>query len=229
MTSGIDAHDLDPAVRPQDDLFRHVNGRWLAEHEIPADRSFDGAFRALHDRAEEQVREIIAELGAQAAGSGGAPADPTRPGSARCTPASWTPRPSSDAASSRSPASSPRSTPRPTTPRSPPCSAPCSAPAARRSPGSTSTTTPTTPSGTRCYLYQAGLGLPDESYYREDAHAADPRGVRPARRADARALRAGPRAGAGRGRRRAWRSRPRSPPTTGTWSRTATPSGPTTR
>ncbi|WNB86747.1 M13 family metallopeptidase [Cellulomonas sp. ATA003] len=57
--SGIDTSALDPAVRPQDDLYRHVNGRWLAEHVIPADRAMDGAFRALHDRAEEHVREIV--------------------------------------------------------------------------------------------------------------------------------------------------------------------------
>ena len=49
----------DPAVRPQDDLFRHVNGAWLATHEIPADRARDGSFRALHDEAEEHVRDII--------------------------------------------------------------------------------------------------------------------------------------------------------------------------
>lgn len=57
--SGIDLSHLDPTVRPQDDLFGHVNGRWLAEHTMPADRATDGAFRELHDRAEEQVHEII--------------------------------------------------------------------------------------------------------------------------------------------------------------------------
>jgi putative endopeptidase len=64
LRSGIDTSALDDAVRPQDDLFRHVNGRWLASHEIPADRAMDGAFRALHDAAEEQVREIITDAGA---------------------------------------------------------------------------------------------------------------------------------------------------------------------
>ena len=28
---------MDPAVRPQDDLFGHVNGRWLDTEEIPDD------------------------------------------------------------------------------------------------------------------------------------------------------------------------------------------------
>lgn len=65
--SGIDLTALDPDVRPQDDLYAHVNGRWLASHVIPADRAMDGAFRALHDRAEEQVRDIITDAGESAA------------------------------------------------------------------------------------------------------------------------------------------------------------------
>ncbi len=69
--SGIDLAHVDDSVRPQDDLFGHVNGRWLAEHSIPADRAVDGAFRVLHDRAEEQVRELIEEAAARAAASAG--------------------------------------------------------------------------------------------------------------------------------------------------------------
>ncbi len=61
ITSGIDLSYVDSAARPQDDLFGHVNGRWLAEYEIPADRATDGAFRELFDRAEEQVRDLITE------------------------------------------------------------------------------------------------------------------------------------------------------------------------
>ena len=53
---------MDPDVRPQDDLFGHVNGRWLAEADIPADRSSWGAFVQLADVAEEQVAAIIEDL-----------------------------------------------------------------------------------------------------------------------------------------------------------------------
>ena len=60
--SGIDLAAIDETVRPQDDLYRHVNGTWLETHEIPADRAADGAFRVLHDEAEVHVREIIEEL-----------------------------------------------------------------------------------------------------------------------------------------------------------------------
>ncbi len=52
--------DLD--IRPQDDLFGHVNGRWLDTEEIPADRSSWGPFVELADIAQEQVRTIIEEL-----------------------------------------------------------------------------------------------------------------------------------------------------------------------
>ena len=68
--SGIDLTHVDPDVRPQDDLFGHVNGRWLTGYDIPADRATDGAFRALYDRAEEQVHEIITEAAALNAAPG---------------------------------------------------------------------------------------------------------------------------------------------------------------
>ncbi|WP_435741832.1 M13 family metallopeptidase [Nocardioides sp. SYSU DS0663] len=54
-------------IRPQDDLFGHVNGRWLDETEIPSDRSSWGPFVQLADAAEEHVREIIETLAARAA------------------------------------------------------------------------------------------------------------------------------------------------------------------
>lgn len=59
LNSGIDISSLNPLVRPQDDLFRHYNGKWIDSYEMPADRSSDGIFRKLHDAAEAQVREII--------------------------------------------------------------------------------------------------------------------------------------------------------------------------
>ena len=59
LKSGIDIESLDQLVRPQDDLFRHYNGKWISEYEMPADRSSDGIFRKLHDEAEAQVRQII--------------------------------------------------------------------------------------------------------------------------------------------------------------------------
>jgi endothelin-converting enzyme/putative endopeptidase len=55
---------MNPDIRPQDDLFGHVNGRWLETTEIPADRSAWGAFTMLAEQAEHDVRQIIEELAA---------------------------------------------------------------------------------------------------------------------------------------------------------------------
>lgn len=49
----------DKKVRPQDDLYRHVNGTWLASHVIPADRPIDGAFHTLRDESEKRGRTIV--------------------------------------------------------------------------------------------------------------------------------------------------------------------------
>ena len=67
MPSGIDMQHRDASIRPQDDLYGHHNGRWLAEHEIPADRPSDGAFHALRDAAEADVRAIIETAAADSA------------------------------------------------------------------------------------------------------------------------------------------------------------------
>jgi putative endopeptidase len=69
LPSGIPIDELDPGIRPQDDLFRHVNGRWLERTEIPADRARDGAFRVLAEEAENAVREIVEEAASAPEGS----------------------------------------------------------------------------------------------------------------------------------------------------------------
>ena len=59
LVSGIDKANFDTAVKPGDDLFRHVNGTYLTKTEIPADRSNYGAFSKLDDDAELHVKAII--------------------------------------------------------------------------------------------------------------------------------------------------------------------------
>ena len=61
LPSGIAKDELDAEVRPQDDLFRHVNGKWIERTEIPADKARYGSFLVLHEEAEQAVREIIEE------------------------------------------------------------------------------------------------------------------------------------------------------------------------
>ncbi|WP_270263296.1 M13 family metallopeptidase [Kocuria marina] len=71
MTSSVfDLDAFDRSVRPQDDLFRHVNGSWLEEARIPDDKASTGAFIQLRDQAEQAVREII--TGASADGDAAA-------------------------------------------------------------------------------------------------------------------------------------------------------------
>lgn len=59
--SGIVTSNFDRSLCPADDLYRYVNGAWLDTFEIPPDRAADGAFRELRDEAEAQTRQIIEE------------------------------------------------------------------------------------------------------------------------------------------------------------------------
>lgn len=69
--SGIALSNIDHSVRPQDDLYQHINGAWLKSTTIPDDRPLEGTFTALRDGSELAVREIIEEAanrGAEATG-----------------------------------------------------------------------------------------------------------------------------------------------------------------
>jgi putative endopeptidase len=70
LPSGIAVDELSSDIRPQDDLFRHVNSRWMAETEIPSDRAAHGAFHALRDQAELDVRALAEESAASDASTG---------------------------------------------------------------------------------------------------------------------------------------------------------------
>jgi len=59
LKSGVDKSLLDLTVRPQDDLYSYANGAWLKSAEIPADRSSTGIFYELFLQAEAQVKAII--------------------------------------------------------------------------------------------------------------------------------------------------------------------------
>ncbi|MFV0320537.1 MAG: M13 family metallopeptidase [Microbacterium sp.] len=59
--SGLALDDLSATIRPQDDLFRHVNGAWLDRTEIPDDKARWGAFHLIAEQAEADVRVIVEE------------------------------------------------------------------------------------------------------------------------------------------------------------------------
>ena len=61
LDSGIYFEHMDTDVRPGDDFFTYVNGTWVAETEIPADKSGYSAAHILNEQAQEHVRAIIEE------------------------------------------------------------------------------------------------------------------------------------------------------------------------
>ena len=62
--SGIDFSGFDETVRPQDDFNLYVNGAWLEDTPIPADKTTWGSFAILNEEAENNQRAIIDELAA---------------------------------------------------------------------------------------------------------------------------------------------------------------------
>ncbi|MCH9691905.1 MAG: peptidase M13 [Gammaproteobacteria bacterium] len=61
LDSGIDLTAIDSSVRPQDDFFSHVNGNWIKNTEMPADKARWGSFDMLRDQSTEHVKAIIVE------------------------------------------------------------------------------------------------------------------------------------------------------------------------
>ena len=66
LVSGLNTGGMDPLVRPQDDIYLTMNGCWLKQTEIPADRSNYGAFSALEDLSRERIKAIVEETAAKA-------------------------------------------------------------------------------------------------------------------------------------------------------------------
>ncbi|WP_293747634.1 M13-type metalloendopeptidase [uncultured Paraglaciecola sp.] len=59
LASGIIKQNMDLSVKPGDDFFNYVNGTWLANTEIPADKSNYGGFSILRDESQDDVMAII--------------------------------------------------------------------------------------------------------------------------------------------------------------------------
>ncbi|WP_127473467.1 M13 family metallopeptidase [Microbacterium sulfonylureivorans] len=59
--SGLALEELSAEIRPQDDLFRHVNGAWLERTDIPEDKARWGSFHLIAEQAEKDVHAIVEE------------------------------------------------------------------------------------------------------------------------------------------------------------------------
>jgi len=62
--SGIDMSNFDTTTRLQDDLYQGVNGQWLENTVIPADKSNYGAFTKLRDNSQSALKAIIEKAAA---------------------------------------------------------------------------------------------------------------------------------------------------------------------
>src|SRR6202163_1327854 len=75
--SGVDMQYADRSVRPQDDLYRYLNGKWLDSFQLPADKGSYGSFTYVDDATQEQLRGIVERLvqASAPAGAGNAGAE----------------------------------------------------------------------------------------------------------------------------------------------------------
>jgi predicted metalloendopeptidase len=60
-TPGIDTSLMDKSVSPKDDFFKFVNGTWLKNTEIPADKTRWGSFDELRQRTDKDALAILNE------------------------------------------------------------------------------------------------------------------------------------------------------------------------
>jgi len=58
-TPGINLDYMDNTVKPNEDFFKHVNGKWLETTEIPADRTRWGSFDELRQKTDEDALTIL--------------------------------------------------------------------------------------------------------------------------------------------------------------------------
>jgi putative endopeptidase len=58
-TWGVDLTAMDPSVKPGDDFFKYVNGKWAATTQIPGDKTEVGAFSTLSDLSEARVHALV--------------------------------------------------------------------------------------------------------------------------------------------------------------------------
>ena len=59
---GIDLAQMDTSVKPGDDFYRYVNGKWLDTFQMPADRASYSTGTMVFDTTQAQVHAIVDEL-----------------------------------------------------------------------------------------------------------------------------------------------------------------------
>jgi predicted metalloendopeptidase len=62
LSAGIASQYIESSVRPQDDFFEYLNGKWLKTVEIPSDKASWGSFMELRENTLPQLRGIIEKV-----------------------------------------------------------------------------------------------------------------------------------------------------------------------
>jgi predicted metalloendopeptidase len=70
LSAGIATQYIESSVRPQDDFFEYLNGKWLKTVEIPSDKSSWGSFMELRENTLPQLRGIIENVASKNAAKG---------------------------------------------------------------------------------------------------------------------------------------------------------------
>jgi putative endopeptidase len=78
LISGIDQSGFNEAVRPQDDFFAYVNGTWVDNTEMPADKARWGTFDTLGEKSQEDIRTLVDEVSAAESVGTGSPTQKIR-------------------------------------------------------------------------------------------------------------------------------------------------------
>lgn len=78
LVSGIDQSGFNESVRPQDDFFDYVNGTWVDNTEMPADKARWGTFDALREQSQKDVRTLVDEVSAAGGVAAGSPTQKIR-------------------------------------------------------------------------------------------------------------------------------------------------------
>ncbi len=79
LQSGLEMQYFDNSVRPQDDLYQHVNGKWLSSFEIPADKPSYDQFSRIQDQVEGQLHDLMDRLQRAVDPQDAGPAEDRRP------------------------------------------------------------------------------------------------------------------------------------------------------
>ena len=61
LISGVTKNNMDTLVNPGDNFDAYVNGTWVKNNKIPADKTSYGAFDMLYDQSQKDVKAIIEE------------------------------------------------------------------------------------------------------------------------------------------------------------------------